>query len=103
MTKFSAPSPYADPEAAGRRILEIAKEVEPAMEGRIYIELINGPFLFRDCGSVAEYGAGLRLLIERKQIAMHDSGKFIWLPEIAPPPVDAEEPQSLADLPCGSR
>ena len=51
------------------------------MKGRIYIELINGPFLFRDRGSPAEYGAGLKLLIERKQLLMHDSGTFVTLPD----------------------
>jgi hypothetical protein len=52
------------------------------MKGRIYIELINGPFLFRDRGSPAEYGAGLKLLIERKLLLMHDSGTFVTLPDI---------------------
>jgi hypothetical protein len=51
--KLSADRPYAIPEAAAERLLEIAKQVEPAMKGRIYIELINGPFLFRDRGSPA--------------------------------------------------
>jgi len=66
--KLTADRPYADPEAAARRMLEIAKQVEPAMKGRIYIELINGSFLFRDRASPAEYGAGLKLLIERKEL-----------------------------------
>jgi hypothetical protein len=30
---LTADRPYADPEAAARRILEIAKQVEPAMKG----------------------------------------------------------------------
>jgi hypothetical protein len=77
MAKYSADRPYADPEAAARRILEIANSIEPAMKGRIYIELVNGPFLFRDGASVAEYGAGLRMLIERKQLFMHESGTFV--------------------------
>ena len=33
--KLTADRPFADPEAAARRILEIAKQVEPAMKGRI--------------------------------------------------------------------
>jgi hypothetical protein len=48
--------PYADPEKAARQILEIANAIEP-VQGRIHIEKINGPFLFRDRGSPAEYGA----------------------------------------------
>ena len=82
--KLTADRPYADPEVAAQRLLEIARQIEPAMKGRIYIELINGPFLFRDRGSPAEYGAGLRLLIERKQLFMHDSGTFVWLPDSEP-------------------
>ena len=50
---------YTDPEKDARRILEIAiaNAVEP-IQGRIHIEKINEPFLFRDRGSRAEYGAG---------------------------------------------
>ncbi len=81
--KLTADRPYAEPEAAAQRLLEIAKQVDPVMKGRIYIELINGPFLFRDRGSPAEYGAGLKLLIERKELMMHDSGTFVWLPDQA--------------------
>lgn len=84
MAKPANSRPYADPEAAAKRILEIAKSVEPAIRGRIYIGIVNGPFLFRDRGSVAEYGAALRLLIERKQLFLHESGTFVWLPESTP-------------------
>jgi hypothetical protein len=63
--KYAEPRPYADPEKAARRIVEIASTVEPVQDGRIYIELINGPFLFTDKASPAEYGAGLKLAIDR--------------------------------------
>lgn len=82
--KLTADRLFADPEATARRILEIAQQVQPAMKGRIYIERINGPFLFRDRASPAEYGAGLKLLIERKELMMHDSGTFVWLPGAEP-------------------
>ena len=62
--KYATARPYADPEKAARRSLEIANAVEP-IQGRIHIEKINEPFLFRDGGSPAEYGAGLKLAIER--------------------------------------
>ena len=42
--KYAADRPYADPEKAARRILEIANSVEP-IQGRIHIEKINEPFL----------------------------------------------------------
>jgi hypothetical protein len=34
-------------------------------DGRIHVELINGQFLFKDKGSPAEYGAGMKLALER--------------------------------------
>jgi hypothetical protein len=37
--------PFADPEAAARKLMEIANSIEPVQDGRIYIELINWPFL----------------------------------------------------------
>ena len=62
--KYATARPYAYPEKAARRILEIANAVEP-IQGRIHIEKINEPFLFRDRGSPTEYGAGLNLAIAR--------------------------------------
>jgi hypothetical protein len=75
--KFSEPRPYADPEKAARRIMEIAHTVEPVQDGRIHVEKINGPFLFRDKGKPAEYGAGMKLCIERGWLDMHESGTFV--------------------------
>jgi len=74
--KYATARPYADPEIAARRILEIANAVEP-IQGRLHIERINEPFLFRDRGSPAEYGAGLKLPIERGWLKMHESGTFV--------------------------
>jgi hypothetical protein len=34
-------------------------------DGRIHIEKINAPFLFRERATPAEYSAGLKLAIER--------------------------------------
>jgi hypothetical protein len=45
--KFASDRPYADPEAAARKLIEIANSVEAVQNGRMFIELINGPFLFR--------------------------------------------------------
>jgi hypothetical protein len=38
-------TPCSDPEAATRKLLEIAGTVEAMQDGRIFIELINGAFL----------------------------------------------------------
>ncbi|MEK9280969.1 MULTISPECIES: hypothetical protein [unclassified Bradyrhizobium] len=75
--KMTADRPYAKPEAAARRLLEICREVQPVQDGRLHIEKINYPFLFRDKGSPAEYRAGLDLLVERKILFMHESGTYV--------------------------
>jgi hypothetical protein len=62
--KYATARRTLDPERAARRILEIANAVEP-VQGRIHIEKINEPFLFRDGGSPAEYGEGIKLAIDR--------------------------------------
>ena len=51
--------------------------VEAIQDGRIHVEKINGPFLFRDGGSPAEYGAGMQLAIERGWLEMHRSGTYV--------------------------
>jgi hypothetical protein len=61
LNKFVRPRPYADPETAARKIVELANAVEPAQDGRIHIEKINGPFLFQLKGTPAEYEAELDL------------------------------------------
>jgi hypothetical protein len=40
--------PYSNPEKAARNLVEIANGVEAGQEGRIHVELINGPFLYRE-------------------------------------------------------
>ena len=59
-----------------RRILEIANAVEP-VQGRIHLEKINEPFLFKDNGTPEEYDPGIKLAIERGWLVMHDSGTFV--------------------------
>ncbi len=49
--KFVNDRPYADPEKAARKILEIANTVEAVQDGRIHIEKVNGSFLFRENGT----------------------------------------------------
>jgi hypothetical protein len=52
--KYAEPRPYADPEKAARRIVEIARSVEPVQDGRIHVELI-----------------------ERGWLTMHESGTYV--------------------------
>jgi hypothetical protein len=44
---------------------------------RIHIEKINEPFLFRDGGSPAENGGGMKLAVDRGWLTMHESGPFV--------------------------
>jgi hypothetical protein len=66
--KYAEDRPHADPEKAARRLIEIASTVEPVQDGRVHIELINGPFLFRDKGSPAEYGLLVPLGAESRAV-----------------------------------
>ena len=63
--KFAANRPFADPETAARKILEIANSVEAVQDGRIHIEKINAPFLYKGRATPAEYKAGLGFAIAR--------------------------------------
>jgi hypothetical protein len=47
------------------------------LNGRIYIELINGPMLFDHKSTPAEYSAGLKLTIERGWLGPHRSRTFV--------------------------
>ena len=74
--KFTANRPFADADKAARKLVEIANGVEPAQDGRIYIERINAPFL-----AVGGSGEGFRAGIERA-IALgwlwrHESGTYV--------------------------
>jgi hypothetical protein len=75
--KLTTDRPYAKPEAAARKLIEIANSVEVVQDGRIHIEKINGPFLYQHKGSPAEYGAGLKLAIERGWLWLHESGTYV--------------------------
>ena len=56
--KFIKPSYFADPDAAARKLVQIANAVEAVHDGRIFIELINGPFL-KEGGTPDQFRAAL--------------------------------------------
>ena len=78
--KFVSPRTFADPEAAARKLVEIAGSITPPYDGRIYIETINAHFLYELKGSPAEFKAGLDLAIARGWLWMHESGTYLRLP-----------------------
>jgi hypothetical protein len=77
--KYTTDRQFADPEMAARKLLEIANSVEAIQDGRIHIEKINGPFLFKEGGSPAEYGAGLALAVASGWLWLHESGTSVKL------------------------
>ena len=77
MMKFAADRPYGDPDKAARKLIEIANSVEAGQDGRIFIELINWPFLSELKGSPAEYKAGLDLAIKHGWLWLHESGTYV--------------------------
>jgi hypothetical protein len=46
-----ADRPFADPEAAARKLIDIANANQSVQDGRIHIELLNLPFLRADGAS----------------------------------------------------
>lgn len=75
--KLTEDRPYADPDKAARKLIEIANTVEAIQDGRIHIEKINGPMLFDLRASPAEYKAGLDLAIARGWLELDRSGTFV--------------------------
>jgi hypothetical protein len=75
--KFTTTRPYANPEVAARKLIELAKAVEAVQDGRIHIELLNGPMLFEHKATPAEYSAGLKFAIESGWLKMHESGTYV--------------------------
>lgn len=79
--KLARERPYSNPEAAARKVVELAKSIEAVQDGRIHIEKINYPFLSQSgCkGTGPEFGAGIRFAIERGWLDLHESGTYVKL------------------------
>ena len=66
--KFVDRRPFTDPDAAARKIVEIANGVEAVQDGRIYIERVNEPFLLAG-GSGDDFRAGIERNCSRLDLA----------------------------------
>ena len=66
---------------SSRKLIELANAFEPVQDGRIYIEKINGPFLFELKGTPAEYKAGLLRAIKKGWLELHESGTYVRFTE----------------------
>ena len=67
--KFAARRPFADPDVAARKLVEIANDVEAVQDGRIYIERVNAPFLAAG-GSADDFRAGIERTQEERGITI---------------------------------
>lgn len=75
--KFAADRPYADPEAAARKLIEVANAIDAGQDGRIFIEKINAAFLYDLQATPAEYKAALDLAVARGWLLLHESGTYV--------------------------
>jgi hypothetical protein len=69
-------NPFTDPDAAARKLVEIANDVEAVQDGRIYIERVNGPFLAGG-GTGEQFRAGIERAIALGWIWRHESGTYL--------------------------
>ena len=76
MKKFVATRPFADPDAAARKLIEIANGVEAVQDGRIYIERVNAPFLAAG-GNGDDFRAGIERAIALGWLWLHESGTYV--------------------------
>ena len=60
--KFISDRPLSDPDAAARKLVEIANTVEVVFDGRIHIERVNAPFLAAG-GGAYQFRAGIERAI----------------------------------------
>ena len=68
--KFKEDRPFADPEAALAKLLEIANGLEADHAGRLAVEVINRQFRAAG-GSYEEYGPAVKAAIGHGWITMH--------------------------------
>ena len=80
--KFASDRAYSDPEKAARKLIEIANSVEAVQDGRIFIELVNAPFLYEHKGSPAEYKAGLDLAVTKGWLTLDRSGTYVRFTQV---------------------
>lgn len=74
--KFKDERPFPTPEAAERKLLELANAAEADHAGRLAVEIINKQF--RDAGgSYEEYVAAVKAAVAHSWITLHPSGGYL--------------------------
>jgi hypothetical protein len=76
--KFKEDRPFADPETAMAKLLEIANGLEADHAGRIAIGAINHAFLSAG-GNVNEYGAAMHRAVADGWLEAHPLGAYVQL------------------------
>jgi hypothetical protein len=74
--RFVKPRPFANPDIAARKLVEIANGIEAVQDGRIYIERVNAPFLAAG-GSGENFRAGIARAIAKGWLWRHESGTYV--------------------------
>ena len=74
--KFVSPGHFTDPDAAARKLVQIANASEAVQDGHIYIELINNPFL-KEGGTPDQYRAALARAVTLGWLLLHESGTYV--------------------------
>lgn len=77
--KLTAERPFANPEAAARKLVELASGIEPVQDARIHIEKINAPFLYTLKASGSEFSAGIKFAVQRGWLDLYESGTCVRL------------------------
>lgn len=79
MNKFIEPRPYADPETAARKIMEIANGLGDVWDGRLFTEKLNWSMLHDFRATPAEWRAGIDRAVENGWLWAHESGTYYRL------------------------
>jgi hypothetical protein len=74
--KYVKTNSFADPDAAARKLVEIANGVEAVQDGRIFIERVNEPFLAAG-GSGEQFRAGIERASALGWLLRHESGTYV--------------------------
>jgi hypothetical protein len=76
--KFKKDRPFATPEAAERKLLELANAIAADHAGRLSVAVIDAKF--RDAGgSYEEYGLAVKAAVAHGWLTMHPSGAYLRL------------------------
>jgi hypothetical protein len=73
---FVEPTHLADPDAAARKLVEIANGIEAVQDGRIHIERVNDAFLEAG-GTPDQFRAALARGITLSWLWRHESGTYV--------------------------